>query len=223
MRILVRSRSNAQLGHAVAVLPRWISGKRRVRESSVRSGKGRERWKAVQKARRKGMSLRAIERELGIHRSTVRSFWRPEVLQDGSSGWRPIRRHRIPWQRKGVTFSLNTYPDIFPDLRQAGGTVFQRRNLSTIEPTTWPTLPPPFIPKPSPLRFARQTTASTRSRPDSEPASSPLNSTATVSPCWISDFRVSAVKSIVLRGTGPINPLLASRLPAREFVFPAHL
>ena len=40
MRILVRSRSNAQLGHAVAVLPRWISGKRRVRESSVRSGKG---------------------------------------------------------------------------------------------------------------------------------------------------------------------------------------
>ncbi len=34
----------------------------------------KERWKAVQKARRKGMSLRAIERELGIHRSTVRSY-----------------------------------------------------------------------------------------------------------------------------------------------------
>ena len=44
-------------------------------------------------------------------------IWRPEVLQDGSSGWCPIRRHRIPWQRNGVTFSLNTYPDIFPDLR----------------------------------------------------------------------------------------------------------
>ena len=28
----------------------------------------KERWKAVQKARRKGMSLRAIERELRIHR-----------------------------------------------------------------------------------------------------------------------------------------------------------
>ena len=54
-------------------------------------------------------------------------------------------------------------------------------------------------PKPSSLRFARQTTASTRSRSDNEPASSPLNSTATVSPCRISDFRVSAVKSIVLR------------------------
>ena len=45
-------------------------------------------------------------------------IWRPEVLQDGSSVWCPIRRHRIPWQRNGVTFSLNTYPDIFPDLRQ---------------------------------------------------------------------------------------------------------
>ena len=44
-------------------------------------------------------------------------IWRPEVLQDGSSGWCPIRRYRIPWQRNGVTFSLNTYPDIFPDLR----------------------------------------------------------------------------------------------------------
>ena len=44
-------------------------------------------------------------------------IWRPEVLQDGSSGWCPIRQHRIPWQRNGVTFSLNTYPDIFPDLR----------------------------------------------------------------------------------------------------------
>ena len=34
----------------------------------------RERWKAMQKARRKGMSLRAIERELGIHRATVRKY-----------------------------------------------------------------------------------------------------------------------------------------------------
>ena len=34
----------------------------------------RERWKAIQKARRKGMSLRAIERELGIHRATVKRY-----------------------------------------------------------------------------------------------------------------------------------------------------
>ena len=32
------------------------------------------RWKAVEKARRKGMSLRAIERELGIHRSTIKKY-----------------------------------------------------------------------------------------------------------------------------------------------------
>ncbi len=34
----------------------------------------KERWKAVQKARRKGPSLRAIERELAIHRSTIRNY-----------------------------------------------------------------------------------------------------------------------------------------------------
>ena len=34
----------------------------------------RERWKAIQKDRRKGMSLRAIERELGIHRSTIKKY-----------------------------------------------------------------------------------------------------------------------------------------------------
>ena len=48
-------------------------------------------------------------------------IWRPEVLQDGSSGWCPIRRHRIPWQRNGVTFSLNTYPDIYPEQRHSTG------------------------------------------------------------------------------------------------------
>ena len=34
----------------------------------------KERWKAIRKARRKGMSLRGIERELGIHRSTIRRY-----------------------------------------------------------------------------------------------------------------------------------------------------
>ena len=34
----------------------------------------RERWKAIQKARRKGKSLRAIERELGIHRDTIKRY-----------------------------------------------------------------------------------------------------------------------------------------------------
>ena len=34
----------------------------------------KERWKAIQKAMRKGMSLRAIERELGIHRATIKKY-----------------------------------------------------------------------------------------------------------------------------------------------------
>ena len=47
----------------------------------------KERWKAVQKARSKGMSLRAIERELGIHRATVRSYLEP--------GGPPRRKQRM--------------------------------------------------------------------------------------------------------------------------------
>ena len=38
----------------------------------------RERWKAIQKARGKGMSLRAIERELGIHRATIKKYMNTE-------------------------------------------------------------------------------------------------------------------------------------------------
>ena len=34
----------------------------------------KEKWKAIRKARRKGMSLRGIERELGIHRSTIKKY-----------------------------------------------------------------------------------------------------------------------------------------------------
>ena len=34
----------------------------------------RERRKAIQKARRKGISLRSIERELGVHRSTIKKY-----------------------------------------------------------------------------------------------------------------------------------------------------
>ena len=37
----------------------------------------RERWKAIQKPRHKGMSLRAIERELGIHRATMQLLLLP--------------------------------------------------------------------------------------------------------------------------------------------------
>ena len=46
----------------------------------------RERWKAIQKAKGKGMSMRAIERELGIHRATVRKYM--------DTGGPPTRRSR---------------------------------------------------------------------------------------------------------------------------------
>ncbi len=46
----------------------------------------KERWKAIQKARRKGMSLRAIERELGIHRATIKKY----MDADGPPGRRSL-------------------------------------------------------------------------------------------------------------------------------------
>ena len=45
----------------------------------------KERWKAIQKARGKGMSLRAIERELGIHRATIKNH----VNAEGPPSRRP--------------------------------------------------------------------------------------------------------------------------------------
>ena len=52
----------------------------------------KERWKAIQKARRKGMSLRAIERELGIHRGTIKKYldaegppWRQSLVGPSAS------------------------------------------------------------------------------------------------------------------------------------------
>ena len=47
----------------------------------------KERWKAIRKARRKRMSLRAIERELGIHRSTIKKY-----LEDEGP---PTRQRRV--------------------------------------------------------------------------------------------------------------------------------
>ena len=38
----------------------------------------KERWKAIQKARRKGMSFRSIERKMGIHRGTIKKYLEAE-------------------------------------------------------------------------------------------------------------------------------------------------
>ena len=49
----------------------------------------KERWKAIQKARRKGMSLRSIERELGIHRGTIKRYLDAEGPPTRRSGAGP--------------------------------------------------------------------------------------------------------------------------------------
>ena len=59
-------------GPSTAALPQPASPKPPPR-ASRRSFRGRDR-KAIQKARGKGMSLRAIERELGIHRATIKKY-----------------------------------------------------------------------------------------------------------------------------------------------------
>ena len=46
------------------------------KESQKESQK--ERWKAIQKASRQGMSLRSIEREMGIHRGTIKKYLEAE-------------------------------------------------------------------------------------------------------------------------------------------------
>ena len=46
----------------------------------------RERWKAIQKAKAKGMSLRAIERELESTEPLPRNTWTPRGLRRGNPG-----------------------------------------------------------------------------------------------------------------------------------------
>ena len=74
----------------------------------------RERWKAIQKARRKGMSLRAIERELGIHRSRIKKY-----LDAAGSPTRqfqavPTTSTLVPSRPNRVTILLHTLTGHFP-------------------------------------------------------------------------------------------------------------
>jgi predicted transcriptional regulator len=65
------------------------------------------RWKMIQTAKRKRMSLRAIERELGIHRATVKTYLDAEGPPSQNPGRLPSRRHLIPLQTNPGTFLLN--------------------------------------------------------------------------------------------------------------------
>ena len=84
----------------------------------------KERWKAIQKARRKGMSLRAIERDLGMHRGTVRKYLDSMGPPPRQPGLGPRLQHLIPWQPDQVTFMLDTWPDIYPEQRQSSDTFY---------------------------------------------------------------------------------------------------
>ena len=84
----------------------------------------KERWKAIQKARRQGMSLRAIERE--STGAPPGNTWMPRVLQHDNPGRVPPRHHLIPSRHNRVTFTLNTYADIYPEQRHPSGTFYRR-------------------------------------------------------------------------------------------------
>ncbi len=77
----------------------------------------KERWRRSRKPGARACRCGQSNGSWGSTEPPSGVIWKLEVLQAGSSGWCPIRRHQIPWQRNGVTFSLNTYPDILPDLR----------------------------------------------------------------------------------------------------------
>ena len=64
------------------------------------------RWKAVQKAKRKGLSIRGIARELGIHRDTVRKY------MDAESS--PIARTHATSEVSQSASMAITWDDIFP-------------------------------------------------------------------------------------------------------------
>ena len=83
----------------------------------------KERWKVIQKARRRGMSFQAIGRKLGIHRGSSKKYLDAEGPQLDNPEWFPQRRHLMTSQHNRVTFTLNTYPDTFPDLRHPSGPI----------------------------------------------------------------------------------------------------
>ena len=67
----------------------------------------KERWKAIQKARRKGCRFDLLS---GIWESTgaqSRNTWMPRVLQRDNPGRFPQHRHLVPSRPNRVTFILN--------------------------------------------------------------------------------------------------------------------
>ena len=70
----------------------------------------RERWKAVQQAKLRGLSIRGMARELGIHRDTVRRYIDAESP--------PTRRSPAAPPAPASDTISDQARDIFPELRQ---------------------------------------------------------------------------------------------------------
>ena len=64
------------------------------------------RWKAVQKAKRKGLSIRGIAREAGIHRDTARKYMHAESPPIGA----PAQRSEVPQPASMALYSEDIFP-----------------------------------------------------------------------------------------------------------------
>ena len=62
---------------------------------------------AIQKARRKGMSLRAVKRALGIHRASIKKYMDADGSLDGGLGHLSPRQALVQCRYERVTFMLN--------------------------------------------------------------------------------------------------------------------
>ena len=101
----------------------------------------RERWKAVQQAKLRGLSIRGMARELGIHRDTVRRYIDAES---------PPPRRTPAAPSTPVSDTISGYAmDIFAE--HLGGHFPRTATaaMSAIYPPTWHTLTPPITSRPA--------------------------------------------------------------------------
>ena len=91
--------SNGDVGHRRTVTPRSK------RPTPLQTA----RWTAVQKAERKGLSIRGIALELGMHRDAVREYMSP-IVRPFRVPAHPRRYHNLlAWQTTEGTLSLDNW------------------------------------------------------------------------------------------------------------------
>ena len=91
--------------------PPMMSPLPRHHQPSLRASRPSFRRSVGKRSRKPGVKACRYEQSSGSWGSTgppLENTWTPEALQDDSCGKFPFRQHQILWQRKRVTFSLNT-------------------------------------------------------------------------------------------------------------------